>query len=201
MPLNANREIELIRSNVPGVGPLLANALDVIVGGVNSLAQNIGGDTQTLPPPPTIQGLTVQADNNGNVHAVINDQNEISKNVHYMVEWQPVPTNGAPVFSQPHVEFLGPSRTMRPIPFAGLDGKGNPQGFIFRAYSQHPSGLPGVPVHFGGTTPTIVSVGGTGQVTYLPSTGSGTAPPSGTIGGSGFGKTLFRGPQKPKRQS
>jgi hypothetical protein len=194
--LDLQREIDYVR-NLPGWGDRLANALQRIETGVNGIATNLGGDpTQTVTAPPTIQGLSVKTDGAGNVHAVVSDNNPIQRNLHYFLEYSTDPS-----FPQPHVVHLGATRTMNPIALPANDDNGKPQKFYFRAYSQYPGGHPGQPIHFGGTTPSPVSPGGSAKMTLLPSTGSGTAPSDGQTGGSGFGKILFRGPITPKRSS
>jgi hypothetical protein len=196
MSVDIEKELTFVR-NLPGFGQYLGRALRGIVDAVNGLSQNISADsTSTLPPPPTIQQLQVKTDGNGNVHATINDSNPIQKNLSYFVEYD---TDSS--FTQPHVEELKSGRTMRPMPLPAFDDNGNPQSWHFRAYSQYQGGKPGQPVNFGGTSATPVSVGGTARLTLLPSTGSGTASPSGQQGGSGMGKTLFRAAQGPKRKS
>jgi hypothetical protein len=196
MSVDIEKELTFVR-NLPGFGQYLGRALRGIVDAVNGLSQNISADsTSTLPPPPTVQQLSVKTDGNGNVHAVVNDSNPIQKNLHYFVEYSTDPS-----FPQPHVEHLGPSRTMKPMPLPAFDDDGNAQSWHFRAYSSYQGGKPGQPVNFGGTAATPVSVGGTARLTLLPSTGSGTGPPTGQSAGQGFGKTLFRAAQGPKRKS
>jgi hypothetical protein len=195
MSVDIEKELTFLR-NLPGFGQYLARGLRGIVDAVNGLSQNISADsTSTLPAPTPIQALTVKA-NGGLVHAVITDTAALQKNTHYLVEMDTDPS-----FSQPQVFHLGPSRTMAPIMLPAQDDDGNPQTFHFRAYKQQPGGLPSTPVNFGGTSPTPVSPGGSQKLTLIPSTGSGTAQPSGEQGGSGFGKTLYRPTQGPKRKS
>jgi hypothetical protein len=201
MPLNIQKELAQISQAGATLGHSLAaalgNALDLISKGVNSLGQNSGADpTGTIPSPPQVQSLTVKSNGTGLVHATISDNNPITKNLHYFLEYD---TN--PAFSQPHVMHLGASRSIPPITLPAQDDNGNAQQFYFRAYSQYPGGDPGAPQHFGGTTPTPVSPGGTQKLTLIPSTGSGTAQNTGQQGGSGFGKVLFRPAVAPKRQS
>lgn len=185
MALNFETEITFLE-NIPSIGRYLGTVLRGFQNGVNNLGQNLGAEPAgTIPAAPQIQGLTVKA-NNGGVHAVIADNNAISKHVNYFVEYD---TN--PAFTQPHVEHLGASRS-RMLNLPGKTDSGATQQFYFRAYSQYLGGNPGKPVHFGGTTPTPVSPGGNVQMTLIPSTGSGTAQPNGQQGGSGFGKVLFR---------
>src|ERR1700674_3430264 len=120
--LDLQREIDFVKG-IPGFGDRLANALQRIETGVNGIATNLGGDpTQTVAPPPTIQGLSVKADGAGNVHAVVQDNNPIQRNLRYFVEYDTDPS-----FPQPHVAHLGPSRTMRPMPLPANDDNGKPQ--------------------------------------------------------------------------
>lgn len=196
MALALEKEMEFLRS-IPVFGQYLSDAFRKVQQGVNGLGQNIAVDpTHTLAAPPTIQQLQVKTNGTGLVHAVITDNNQIQKNLHYFVEYD---TN--PAFPQPHVKQLGASRTMEPITLPGNDDHGNPQKFYFRAYSQYQGSHPGQVVHFGGDTPMAVSPGGAQQMTLLPSTGSGTAQATGEQGGSGFGKVLFRPAIGPKRKS
>lgn len=199
--LDVQREIQFVRG-LPGFGDRLANAMQRFEDGINHLGVNIGADpTQTKEAPPTIQNLQVKSDGNGNVHAVITDNNAIQKNLHYFVEIQPILSGGTPAFSQPHVAHLGPSRTMMPIALPANDDNGNPQMYIFRGYSSYPGGKAGVKIHFGGTTPTPISPGGSAKMTFIPSTGAGTAQATGQQPGEGFGPVLFRPAIGPKRQS
>ena len=174
-------------------GKYLGNALKLLQDGINGLGVNLGGDpTQTISPPPTIQGLTIKADGNGSVHGVINDSSPIQKGIHYFVEYQQLRTTAPLTFSQPHVVHLGTSRTMNPMALPAKDDNGNPVHYIFQAYSQYPGGEPGEKIRYGGTTPTPISPGGNVSMTLLPSTGSGTAQGTGQQPGSGFGTVLFR---------
>jgi hypothetical protein len=194
MSVDIEKELTYVR-NLPGFGQYLGRALRGIVDAVNGLSQNISADsTSTLPAPTPIQALTVKA-NGGLVHAVITDTAALQKNTHYLLEY-----DTDPAFSQPQVVHLGPSRTMQPMILPALDDDGNAQAFHFRAYKQQPGGLPSTPVNFGGTSPTPVSPGGSQKLTLIPSTGSGTAQPSGQQGASGFGKVLYRPTQGPKRR-
>src|ERR1700676_432509 len=196
MPTSIERELSFLRQ-IPVIGPYLHTALNNLSDGINSLGKNLAADsTGTLPAPSRVNKLDVKADGAGNVHAVITDNNQVQKAIHYFVEYD---TN--PAFPQPHVAHLGTSRTLHPIALPAKDDNGNPQTFYFRAYSQYPGGHPGVRTHFGGNLPTAVNPGGAVQMTLLPSTGSGTAQASGQSGGSGFGKVLVRPSPGPKRQA
>jgi hypothetical protein len=186
MPVSIEKELNYFRS-LPGFGSYLATALTRLMDGVNNLGDNLAADPAgTKDPPPTIQAITVKA-NGGLVHATINDANPIQRGLHYFIEY-----SAEANFLQPHVVHLGASRSMSPLTLPAKDDNGNAQTFYFRAYSQYPGGLPGKPIYFGGTAPTAVNPGGTNQLTLLPSTGSGTAAPSGQESASGFGKVLYR---------
>jgi hypothetical protein len=185
--LSIDKEINYFRS-IPGLGAYLAAALTRVQDGLNGLGNNLAADpVGTKDPPPTIQALTVKTNGAGLVHATITDNNAIQKGAHYFVEYA-----NESNFLQPHVVHLGVSRSMNPMVLPALDDNGNPQSFYFRAYSQYPGGHPGQKVLFGGTVPAKVNPGGTNKLTLLPSTGSGTAAPTGFEGGSGFGKVLYR---------
>jgi hypothetical protein len=196
MALDIQDEINLLRK-LPDIGQFLGRALNRLQDAVNSLGKNVAVDaTGTLPAPPQVQQLTVKTNGTGLVHAVISDSNPIQKNLHYFVEYDTTPN-----FLQPHVVHLGPSRSMNPLTLPAQDDNGNPQNFYFRAYSQYPGSQPGVPQHFGGQTPTVVSPGGFQNLTLIPSTGSGTGQNSGQEGSVGFGKVLNRPAVGPKRNA
>lgn len=195
MPLDIQKEILFLRQH-PEFGQYLGTALERLQDAVNSSGDHVGVDpTGTMPAPPPVQALTVKA-SGGMVQAVIEDNNQINKNLHWFVEYDTDPN-----FTKPHVAHLGVSRTMHPINLPAKDDAGNNQQFYFRAYSQYPGGQPSDPVHFGGETPKAVSPGGTGQMTLIKSTGSGTAQSNGEQGGSGFGKVLRRPATSVKRTS
>lgn len=195
MPLSLERERVFVKQ-IPDFGQYLDDLAGKVQDAVNNLAQHVGVDSNGMvATPPTIQQLNVKSNGNGLVHAVITDNNPIQKNLHYFVEYDTDPS-----FKQPHVVHLGASRSMPPLNLPANDDNGNPQQFYFRAYSQYQGSHPGEPIHFGGEVPTAVAPGGTQQMTLLPSTGSGTAQPTGQQGGSGFGKVLFRPAQGPKRK-
>lgn len=196
MALDLNRYRNYL-GKIPALGNYLSEALEDIQTAVNQGFSTLGASPNTtLDPPGTIQGLTVKTDGNGNVHAVINDNNPITKNLHYFVEH-----DTDPAFSQPHVYHLGASRTLGPMPLPNFDDDGNPQQFYFRAYSQYPGSKPGAVINFGGTAPTAVTPGGTAKLTLLSSTGSGTAQNTGEEGGAGFGRNQIRPQITVKRQS
>ncbi len=193
MPLDISLEMDRLKA-IPEIGPLLANALQRIESGVNQLGQNTGSDTQSVPPPPRIQRLNIKTDGFGTVHATVDDNNPIQRGIHYFIEYA-----NEPAFKQPHVMFLGPTRSSPLFTIPSTDDNGAPQSWHFRAYSQYIGGNPSQPVNFGGDAATPVNTNSAIQMSLLPSTGSGTAHSNGQNGGSGFGKVLFRGPLGAKR--
>ena len=183
MGVDINKELTFLRQ-IPGIGNYLGDALERIVKGVNTTGGHVGVDpTGVMPSPPPIQQLQIKTNGTGLVHAVITDNNQITKNLHYFVEYDTDPS-----FRQPHVVHLGVSRSMQPITLPGKDDNGNDQQFYFRAYSQYPGSHPGDKM----TSDTPVNPGGSQMMTLVPSTGSGTAQNSGEQGGSGVGKVLDR---------
>ena len=167
--------------------PRLGLALQQIVDGVNQIGSTIGVDaTGHVEPPAPPQSIAIKAAN-GLVHATLTDHNQRSRNLHYFLE-----ADTDPSFPQPHVEHLGVSRG-RFLNLPALDDNGQPQNWYFRGYSMYPgSKQRSDVVLFGGATnPTAVDVGGTVQLTPMPSTGSGTASTNGRQGASGFGKAQF----------
>jgi hypothetical protein len=154
---------------------------------INQLGTATGTDpTGFVSPPDPPSALNVKPAN-GLVHVTLEDNSQRSRGLHYFVE-----ADTDPSFPQPHVEHLGVSRG-RFISLPAKDDNGNPQSWYFRAYSmQLGSSQPSAHQVLGGTeSPTAVNVGGTTQLTPLPSTGSGTASTSGQQGGTGFGVAQY----------
>jgi len=176
----------------------------VIEAAINQIGKGSGVHPlgESSPPPP-IQQLNVKVSGEM-AHAVITDNNPITRNVHYFLEYA-----NEPSFLQPHVEHLGTSRTRilslpsnmdgTPDPTTGITSPGAPQQWYFRAFSQYPGSKPSPHQYFGGTTPTPVTMQGATNLTLLPSTGSGTAGANGQQGGYGFGRFLRRPAVLPKR--
>lgn len=165
---------------------------------INTQAEHIGVDpVGKAAPPPAIQAVSVVPSTTAGemAHVTIQDNNPISKGVHYFVEYDTDPN-----FGRPHVEHFGASRG-RVLNLPALDDAGAAQTYYVRGYSQYPGSDPGPKIPFGGTTPTPVTFPtGTTQLTLQPSTGSGTASPTGDQGGSGFGKVNTRAALGPKRR-
>lgn len=166
-----------------------------IITAVNNMGRNSGvSPTGQLPAPPAPESLSVKA-SGGYVHAVITHNAPIQKPMNYFVEY-----DTSPDFTQPHVVDYGTSRTHHPWPLPANDDAGNPQSWHFRTYAQLPGSQSSARTVFGGASgATPVNVGGSTNMTMIPSTGSGTASPNGTQGGQGFGNTSVRPAQGPKR--
>lgn len=146
--------------------------------------------TGHIQPPSPPQNISVKAAS-GLVHVTLTDNSQRSRSLNYFLEHDTTPS-----FSNPHVVHLVASRgTFLNLP--AKDDNNNPQSWYFRAYSQYPgSAQRSDHIIFGGAiAPTPVSVGGTTQLTPLPSTGSGTASTNGQQkqGEGGFGSAQFSG--------
>src|SRR5262252_549713 len=121
MAVSIDRELDFLKK-IPDFGRYLYQALNRLQNGVNNLGNNLAADpAKNMAAPDSPQSLTVKA-NGGLVHAVINDQNQLRRGVHYFVEYA-----NESSFKQPHVLHLGASRTMHPINLPALDDDGHPQ--------------------------------------------------------------------------
>lgn len=161
--------------------------LTKIVSAINQTAGVLGVDsTAHASPPDPPQAIEVKA-NNGTAHVTLTDHSERGRALNYFIEH-----DTDPAFSNPHVAHLVASRgTFLSLP--AKDDDGNPQKWYFRAYSMYPgSQKRSDHVILGGfATPTAVDVGGSTQLTPLPSKGAGTASTTGQQGGQGFGAPQF----------
>lgn len=192
--LDLSQVISAVATKAGNGHTLLSNALQRIQDGINNLGQQLAAEPVGLAsPPPPLEGVNVKTAGEL-VHVTLTHNVPITKNIHYFVEYDTDPS-----FPSPHVAHLGTSRgTVLNLP-TKTDG-GAAQNFYFRGYPQFPGSKPSLPVNFGGLAPTPVTLTGTTQLTLQPSTGSGTAAPNGSQGGSGFGRTNTRPPLGPKRQ-
>jgi hypothetical protein len=192
MALDSSQFLQEIRARDPHLGLLLEN----IIGGMNTLGQQISVTPNgKVSPPNPIENLNVVA-NNGTVHAVLTHNAPVNKQVNYFVE-----ADTSTAFAQPHVFHLGASRSLfTSLPTKDSNGVNLP--WVFRAYAQYPGSDPSAHTYFGTQNkPTIVTVGGSAQFTPLASTGSGTALANGTKGGEGLGVVLQRPAIGPKRSA
>jgi hypothetical protein len=161
--------------------------LQKIINGVNTLADNTAASAVgRLPPPPPIDGLNVTVGGEY-AHVTINHNAAIQQGIHYFVD-----AANNPDFIGAHPIHYGTSRTRDPIHLAPLDSLGNPQSWYLRGYAQYPGSSPSKPVAYGGTEPTAITTTGTTQLSWNPSTGSGTASNTGGQTAWGFGKIQTR---------
>ena len=171
--------------------PRLALMLTKIVTAINQTAGVLGIDsTSHASPPDPPRAINVKAAN-GLAHVTITDHSQRGRSLNYFLEHD---TN--PAFPNPHVVHLVASRGVF-LNLPAKDDNNNPQSWYFRTYSMNPgSTTRSAHVIFGGAgSPTPVSVGGTTQLTPLPSTGCGTASTTGQQGGQGFGNAQFANPE------
>jgi hypothetical protein len=181
--IDATQFLNKIRERDPDSFLVFQNLID----GINGVAKQLGVDpTGKVSPPDPPEALNIKA-NNGIVHAVITHNAPINKTIQYLVECDTDPN-----FSNPHVEDLGASRGK----FFSLPNKtdgGDAQPWHFKAYAQYSGSDASKKVYFGSqVAPTAVTVGGTAQLTPIPSTGSGTAAANGQQSGLGLGTVLTR---------
>jgi hypothetical protein len=162
--------------------------LQKIINGVNTVATNAATSAVgRLAPPPPINGLNVTVGGEY-AHITINHSAAIRQGIHYFVE---VATNKE--FIGAHPIDYGTSRTRDPIHLAPMDSTGAAQTWYARGFAQYPGSNPSKSVPYGGTSPTPIVTTGSTQLTWNPSTGSGTAANSGSQTGQGFGKQATRG--------
>jgi len=184
---------------------LLGSLLERIIDGSNSLAKNAGvGVIGKVSPPPPIDSIQVQGTQSGStvtcaseiLHWTMTHNQSIDKNIRYFSE---IDTN--PNFPSPHVIDHGTSRTgITTLPTYSVGSTKN--AFYLRSYAQyHGSDACSPTVHGGLGSPLKIQMTGSSVVSLLPSTGSGTASPSGQQGGLGLGTVLTRPSPRPKRFS
>jgi hypothetical protein len=189
--LQGNQLLDQIQAEHPLLGQFLRN---YVLPSINNVGKQLGVSpvgAQAAPNAPS--GISVKVAGEY-MHVAINDNNEIQKGIQYFTE-----VSTSPSFSQPIVIDHGSSRTSHPFPLPTLDDNGNPVNYYVRSYAQYHGSHPSEAVVHGGKQPIAVTMGGTTQMTLLPSTGSGTASGNGQSGGSGLGKVLLRPQPQPKR--
>jgi hypothetical protein len=169
--------------------------LQRIIKAVNSVAQASGvapvGHVAAPTPPDSISVATAGE----LVHVSLTHNAPVNRGIHYFTE-----ISSNPAFNQPIVHDHGTSRTPPPFSLPTKDGNGNTMQYYVRSYSQYPGSAPSAPVVHGGIgSPTPITMGGSTQLTLLPSSGSGTAPSNGQSAGQGFGKQSSRPGVGPKR--
>jgi hypothetical protein len=180
-------------------GSLLARIIEA----VNTLAKNANvSAVGKLPPPAPVNGIQVQGSQAGNVitapsehlHFVITHNAELDKGARYISEIATEPN-----FLQPHIVDHGCSRTgFVHLPTMYNDGK--VQTYYLRSMVQYRGSDASKPTVLGGLAgATQIQMTGTSKSSLLPSTGSGTASPTGMQGGKGLGDVITRPAPGPKR--
>jgi hypothetical protein len=167
--------------------PRMALMMDQVKNSINQVANVLGIDSTSFQAPPTApQAINVKAAG-GIAHVTITDGSTRGRALNYFVEH-----DTDPAFPNPHVAHLVASRgTFLSLP--AKNDAGDAQSWYFRAYSMYPGSTKrSSHIIFGGfANATPVDVGGTTQLTPLPSTGAGTASTTGQQGGQGFGSSQF----------
>lgn len=167
--------------------PTQGALLQKIITAVNTLGDNTASSAVgRISKPPNINGLNVKMAGEY-AHVTIDHSGPIQQGIHYFVE-----AANNENFSNAHPIHFGTSRTRDPIHLAAKDDDGNPQKWYLRAYAQYPGSSPSDPVNYGGASPTGLTPTGSTQLTWQPSTGSGTAANTGGQIGWGFGKIQRR---------
>lgn len=199
--LDGGQELSKITQRDFDNGSLLQRIISAInTMGVNAGVLPVG---KVIPPNPidsvTVKG-TMNTDNTlvtapgEQLHWTITHNQSVNKHVNYFSE---IDTSSS--FTQPHVIHHGASRSgFTTLPTN--NDSGIQQTYYLRSYAQYPGGDPVKPTVYGGLTgPIKIQMGGSTNMTLLPSTGSGTAAANGTQGGKGFGVDLQRAAPGPKR--
>jgi len=199
--LDGSRELNYVTQKDVYMGNLFSRIIDA----VNNLAANVGAAAVgKLPPPPPVNAINVAGSSPSNgiisvanselLHLTLTHNSPIQRNIRYFTE-----VDTSPDFIQPHVIDHGTSRSVF-VHLPTQDSNGNTQTYYVRSYAQYPGGDPCKPYVLGGLTGAIgIQMGGSSKLTLLPSTGSGTASPTGQQGAKGLGDILYRPAPGPKR--
>ena len=199
--LTGGRELSYISQRDNYAGSLFTRIIDA----VNALAKNAGvAAVGKVPPPPPINSVTVSGGSANNgvmtvasteiLHWTIQHSQAIQKGIRYFSE---VDTSTA--FTNPHVHDHGTSRSgFMTLPTN--NSAGTKQTYYLRSYAQYPGSDPCKPTVLGGLSGAIgIQMGGSSNLSLLPSTGSGTASSSGQQGAKGLGVVLNRPAPGPRR--
>lgn len=167
--------------------PTQGTLIQKIINAVNTLASNTASSAVgRIAPPPPINAINVKMAGEY-AHVTLDHSGDIQQGVHYFVE-----AANNPNFIGAHPIHFGTSRTRDPIHLAAKTDSGSAQNWYLRGYAQYPGSDPSTPVNFGGPTPTAIAPTGSTQLTWQPSTGSGTAANNGQQVGWGYGKIQRR---------
>lgn len=188
--IGGNDLLTQIENESPKLGQFLRRH---VIPAIETLARNTGASaTGFVSAPESPQGMTINKQGDERVQVTINHTSPINKGIEYFTE---VATDAA--FTNPRVEHHGATRS--PVSTLYLptnDSSGSPHNYYFRSYAQMPGGSPSSPHYYTGNPVTMT---GSTNADHTASTGSGTAAANGTQGGSGWGKTLQRPAEAPKR--
>jgi len=182
----------------------LGSILQRIIAAVNQTAKNAAvSSVGKVPPPNPVDSINVLGTQSGNtvtcpgeiLHFTLTHNQAVSRGVQYVSE---VDTD--PSFPQPHIIDHGCSRSGF-LTLPTLTGAGNTKNtYYLRSYAQYHGSDPCKPTVFGGLGGALqIQMNGTNVGVPLPSTGSGTASPTGQQGGHGLGIVLDRPAPGPKR--
>ena len=199
--LQGSRELNYITQRDNYAGSLFSR----IINAVNTLAKNAGvAAVGKVSPPHPIDAVNVQGTQSGNMvtcpgdilHFTLTHNQAVSRGVQYISE---IDTD--PSFPQPHIIDHGCSRSAfvaLPTFTNGVDNVKNT--YYLRSYAQMHGSDPCKPTVFGGLGGALqIQMNGLNAGVPLPSTGSGTASPTGQQGGHGLGIVLDRPAPGPKR--
>lgn len=177
-----------------------------IISAINHLATAaaVSAVGKVSPPPPidtvSVVGNMDSASNtitcpSEHLHFTMTHNGAIQKGIQYISEIATEPN-----FLQPHIIDHGCSRSgFVHLPSKQDDGT-TPQVYYLRSYAQYHGSDPSDKTVVGGLAgATKIVLTGSSGTTLLPSTGSGTASPTGQQGGRGLGTVLNRPAPGPKR--
>jgi hypothetical protein len=182
--LDGGSYLSEIRQTLPRTSLLLEKIID----GVNQVGISTGVDpTGHISPPDPPQSIQVSAGSD-HVHVTLTDSAQRSRALNYFLEW----SANDPAFMKPNVEHLGASRG-RVMALPAKDGSGDVISYYFRGYSAYLGSEVASDKIYNGPNlnPTPVTLTGASTLNLLTSTGAGTAPTSGEVGGQGFGTDQF----------
>lgn len=180
-------DIENYITELATAQPRMALMMRKVVDAVNQTASVLGVDSTSFQSPPNPpQAINVKAAS-GLVHVTLTDGSQRGRALNYFIEHDTDPS-----FPNPHVVHLVASRGAF-LSLPAKDDSGDAQSWYFRGYSMYPGSTKrSSHIVFGGAAqPAAVDVGGTTELTPLPSTGAGTASTTGQQGGQGFGEPQF----------
>lgn len=184
-----NALLAQIESENPRLGQLLRG----LGKSIQTLSTNTGASaTGFVPAPDRPQGVTVNKIGDEHLQITIQHTSPVNKGIGYFAE---LSTEGPGI--NPRIEHLGASRSpANPIFLPTKDLAGNDHKYHLTVYAQQQGSPPSEVLVYSGNPITMT---GTTQADHTPSTGSGTAAPNGSQGGSGWGKVLQRPAPAPKR--